>query len=295
LVCAFVFAPAGVLFGHLSLSQIRRTGERGAGLAIAGLSIGYALIVQTVLLLVVAVIGIGWLVVEADRLEALTGQPAVTIDPTHPAELPAFNRPVGLGSNCQYPATPEPASRPVAPPAVGHTSTEPAMVAATLQTNLGPVGLTLNNAQTPCTVNNFVNLARQKFFDGTRCHRMATSASLNALQCGDPTGTGSGGPGYRFPNEYPTNQFRLNDPMVRQPVRYPRGTLAMANSGPGTNGSQFLLIFADSVMPPNYTVFGTIDAAGLRLLDRVAAAGVTGSSHDGAPTMNVSITSVHLP
>ena len=162
-------------------------------------------------------------------------------------------------------------------------------------TSLGPIGLTLNNAETPCTVNNFVSLAQQKFFDGTRCHRLSTSASLSALQCGDPTGTGRGGPGYRFPNEYPTNQFRLNDPMVRQPVRYPRGTLAMANSGPGTNGSQFLLIFADSVMPPNYTVFGTVDAAGLRLLDRVAAAGVTGGSQDGAPTMNVMIASVHLP
>lgn len=295
LVCAFIIAPVGVLLGHLSLSQIRRSGERGAGLAIAALSIGYTLMVQLVLLLLVAVIGFGWLVLEATRLEALAGPPAVQIDPTHPAELPQFQRRVGLGSNCQYPAAPEPASRPVAPPAVGHIATEPATMAATLNTSVGPIGLTLNNGQTPCTVNNFVSLARQKFFDDTRCHRLSTSAALSALQCGDPTGTGKGGPGYRFPNEYPTSQFRLNDPMVRQPVRYPRGTLAMANSGPGTNGSQFFLIFADSVMPPNYTVFGSIDAAGLRLLDRVAAAGVTGGSHDGAPAMDVVISAVQLP
>lgn len=292
LVCAFVFAPLGVIFGHLSLSQLKRTGERGTGLAIAGLSIGYALMVQAVLVVVAAVALFGVLVFEAARLTELTGPPAPTIDPQHPAELPAFKRPVGLGSNCQYPATEDPASRPVAPPAVGHIATVPATVAVTLDTTAGPIGLTLNNAQTPCTVNNFVSLARQRFFDGTRCHRLSTSAVLSALQCGDPTGTGRGGPGYRFPNEYPSNQFRLNDPMVRQPVRYPRGTLAMANSGPGTNGSQFLLIFADSVQPPNYTVFGTIDPAGLGLLDRVAAAGVTG---DGVPVMNVSITSVHLP
>jgi peptidyl-prolyl cis-trans isomerase B (cyclophilin B) len=294
LVCAFIVAPVGVLLGHLSLSQIRRSGERGAGLAIAALSIGYALIVQLVLLLIVAVVGLGWLVIEATRLEALTGPPAVQIDPTHPAELPQFQRRVGLGSNCQYPAAPEPASRPVTPPPVGHIATEPPTMAATLNTSVGPIGLTLNNGQTPCTVNNFVSLARQKFFDGTRCHRLSATAALNALQCGDPTGTGKGGPGYRFPNEYPTSQFRLNDPMVRQPVRYPRGTLAMANAGPGTNGSQFYLMFADSVMPPNYTVFGNIDAAGLQLLDRVAAAGVAGGSHDGAPAMDVVITSVQL-
>ncbi|MGB8406370.1 MAG: peptidylprolyl isomerase [Mycobacterium sp.] len=295
LVCAFVFAPLGILFGHLSLGQLKRSGERGLGLAIAGLAVGYAVVVQVLLILLVAVVGLGWLIVEVARLESLAGPPAVTIDSTHPAELPAFKRPVGLGANCQYPAAPQPPSRPVSAPPVGHIATEPAAIAVTVATSAGPIGLTLNNAQTPCTVNNFVSLARQKFFDGTRCHRLSTSASLHALQCGDPTGTGQGGPGYRFPNEYPTNQFRLTDPMVRQPVRYPRGTLAMANSGPGTNGSQFLLIFADSVQPPNYTVFGTIDPAGLMLLDRVAAAGVRGGSDDGSPAMNVAVTSVQLP
>lgn len=283
------------MFGHLSLGQLKRTRERGTGLAIAGLAISYTAIVQAVLIVIVAVVGAGMLIFEAARMSALSGPGGITIDPLHPNELPAFKRPVGLGSNCQYPATPEPASRPVAPPPTGRIATEPPTIAATLNTNLGPVALTLNNAQTPCTVNNFVSLARQKFYDGTRCHRLSTDTALQALECGDPTGTGTGGPGYRFPNEYPTNQFRLNDPTVRQPVRYPRGTVAMANAGPGTNGSRFLLMFADSICPPNYTIFGTITPAGLAVLDRVASAGVVGGSHEGAPASAVTINSVQLP
>ncbi len=104
------------------------------------------------------------------------------------------------------------------------------------------------------------------------CHRLSTSTELGVLQCGDPTGIGAGGPGYRFPNEYPTNQYRLTDPALKIPVLYPRGTLAMANSGPGTNGSQFFLVYEDSQLPPTYTVFGTIDSARLATLEKVAAA-----------------------
>ena len=94
------------------------------------------------------------------------------------------------------------------------------------------------------------------------------------LQCGDPTGTGTGGPGYRFPNEYPTNQYRLTDPALKAPMLYPRGTLAMANSGPGANGSQFFVVYEDSLLPPTYTVFGTVEPVGLAVIDKVAAAGV---------------------
>ena len=114
------------------------------------------------------------------------------------------------------------------------------------------------------------------------------------LQCGDPSGTGQGGPGYRFPNEYPTNQFRLTDPLMKVPMLYPRGTLAMANSGLGTNGSQFFLVYKDSVMPPTYTVFGTIDQTGLATLDKIAAAGVADGSDDGKPNQDVTIKSVRL-
>ena len=106
------------------------------------------------------------------------------------------------------------------------------------------------------------------------CHRLTTSPTLSVLQCGDPTGTGTGGPGYEFANEYPTDQYPVGDPERRQPVIYPRGTLAMANAGqPGTNGSQFFLVYKDSQLPPQYTAFGTIDETGLATLDKIAAAG----------------------
>lgn len=91
------------------------------------------------------------------------------------------------------------------------------------------------------------------------------------------------GPGYEFANEYPTDQYAPNDPAAQQPVRYPRGTLAMANAGPGTNGSQFFLVYQDSMLPPQYTVFGTIQQDGLDTLDKIAAGGVQGGGTDGPP------------
>jgi peptidyl-prolyl cis-trans isomerase B (cyclophilin B) len=123
---------------------------------------------------------------------------------------------------------------------------------------------------------------------------LAVEPALQLLQCGDPTATGNGGPGYRFPNEYPSNQFRLSDPALKTPVVYPRGTLAMANSGLGTNGSQFFLIYGDSLLPPQYTVFGTIDTKGLAALDKISAAGVKDNSSDGAPATEVTIESVRV-
>ncbi len=163
-----------------------------------------------------------------------------------------------------------------------------------MSTNRGDIGIQLDNGKAPCTVNSFASLAQQGYFDGTTCHRLTTAPQLGVLQCGDPSGTGTGGPGYRFANEYPTNQYRLSDPALKTPVMYPRGTLAMANKGSGTNGSQFFLVYADSMMPPTYTAFGTIDATGLATLDKVAAAGVDGARDDGKPAMDVTIDSVRL-
>jgi peptidyl-prolyl cis-trans isomerase B (cyclophilin B) len=114
------------------------------------------------------------------------------------------------------------------------------------------------------------------------------------LQCGDPKGDGTGGPGYQFANEYPTDQYPPNDPKAQDPVLYPRGTLAMANAGPGTNGSQFFMVYKDSQLPPQYTVFGTIQADGLATLDKIAKAGVAGGGDDGAPAQEVTITSLLL-
>jgi len=214
--------------------------------------------------------------------------------PTGPGTLPAFAAPAGLGDNCQYPASAEKASKENKPPRTGKVPTDPAQVSASMETNQGNIGLMLDNGKAPCTVNSFASLANQDFFNGTTCHRLTTSDSLSVLQCGDPTGKGTGGPGYQFANEYPTNQYQPDDPALMEPVLYPRGTLAMANAGPNTNGSQFFLVYKDSQLPPGYTVFGTIDETGLATLDKIAAAGTADGAPDGAPKSEVKINKLQL-
>lgn len=208
--------------------------------------------------------------------------------------LPAFKPSAEVGTNCQYPATPEPAAKQVKPPRTGKVPTDPAQVSVSMVTNQGHIGLMLANNESPCTVNSFASLVGQKYFDNTKCHRLTTSPGLGVLQCGDPKGEGTGGPGYQFANEYPTDQYPPNDPKAQEPVLYPRGTLAMANAGPGTNGSQFFMVYKDSQLPPQYTVFGTIQPDGLATLDKIAKAGVAGGGEDGAPATEVTITSVLL-
>ncbi|MDT5095827.1 MAG: peptidyl-prolyl cis-trans isomerase [Mycobacterium sp.] len=163
-----------------------------------------------------------------------------------------------------------------------------------MTTNQGAIGLMLDNAKAPCTVNSFASLAQKGFYNDTHCHRLTSSESLHVLQCGDPKGDGTGSPGYQFANEYPTDQYPPDDPDLSQPVVYPRGTLAMANAGPGTNGSQFFLVCGDSRLPPQYTVFGTVDQTGLATLDKIAAAGTADGSEDGQPASDVTITSLRL-
>ncbi|MET0456632.1 MAG: peptidylprolyl isomerase [Mycobacterium sp.] len=218
-----------------------------------------------------------------------------TPTPAAGAPLPPFVAPADLGANCQYPAA-EAAAKANTPPRTGKVPTDPPEVSASMTTNEGNIGLQLDNAKAPCTVNSFASLANQGYFNDTSCHRLTTTPGLSVLQCGDPKGDGMGGPGYQFANEYPTDQFRPDDPALQQPVTYPRGTLAMANAGPGTNGSQFFLVYKDSQLPPGYTVFGTIDETGLATLDKIAAAGVdpaTGAG-DGKPKLPVQIKSLQL-
>ena len=171
-----------------------------------------------------------------------------------------------------------------------HWSSPPAMTintsasySATLQTSCGNIGIKLDAKNAPKTVNSFVFLAQQDYFNHTHCHRL-TTAGLYVLQCGDPTGTGTGGPGYTFPDEY------LNDPAIAGGT-YPAGTVAMANSGPNTNGSQFFLVYQASQLSPAYTPFGTI-TSGLDILQHIAQDGVSGGGTDGAPKDTVVINSV---
>jgi peptidyl-prolyl cis-trans isomerase B (cyclophilin B) len=131
-------------------------------------------------------------------------------------------------------------------------------------------------------VQSFLHLTRHKFFDRTPCHRLTAYPTLKVLQCGDPSGTGEGGPGYRFADELPTDLPPWpGDPTGRK--IYARGTLAMANAGPDTNGSQFFLVQSDSRLFPNYTVFGKVDEAGLATLDKIAAGGIAATPDDPAP------------
>lgn len=248
---------------------------------------------------VVAVAAIVWFVVgrgEDSTATANPGDPSLpagaVIAPEYTGELPPFTHYAGLGRDCEY--TPSgTASKPNTPPRAGEVPTDPATVSLSMATDRGNLGLLLNNGQAPCTVNSFISLANQEFFDDTVCHRLTNSPSLSVLQCGDPGGDGTGGPGYRFADEYPNDQYPPNDPELQKPVRYPRGTVAMANSGPGTNGSQFFLVYQDSQLPPNYTVFGTIDETGLATLDGIAKAGLAdGAQGDGKPAEEVRIKAI---
>ena len=178
---------------------------------------------------------------------------------------------------CTY--TPEgQASKPVSVPDANPPRDGIATV--TLTTSQGAIGLTLDRTTAPCAVNAVTSLAQQGFYNDTPCHRLTTGEGLKVLQCGDPTGSGSGGPGFRYAEEPPTGLAPA--PGGSGASVYSRGLVAMAKtSQPDTTGSQFFLVYGDSQLPPEYTVVGRIDTAGLAVLDRVAAAGSDNSSGDG--------------
>ncbi|ULP45019.2 protein kinase [Mycobacterium lentiflavum] len=230
------------------------------------------------------------------RIPVHTKEPRPGIGPGAPVPaLPAFAPPPDLGANCQYPAAQEASVKPVNPPPSGKISTEPPVIRATITTNVGDIGIALDNAKAPCTVNSFVSLARQQFFDGTQCGKLIIQSDFGILQCGGPDTEGTGGPGYEFANEYPANQYSAGDPAYKQPVLYPRGALTTAPfDGPNPSGSQFNLTYKDSVSDPNCTVFGTIDQAGLATIDKIVKAGVLGNGDDGLPSSPVTITSVRI-
>jgi peptidyl-prolyl cis-trans isomerase B (cyclophilin B) len=192
------------------------------------------------------------------------------------------SRPSTSGSTasgeCHYTKSARSAAKNVGRPPSAITSPTPNT--ATLTTNHGVITLRLNAGAAPCTVNSFTFLAGQHYFDSTSCHRLTTSG-IFVLQCGDPTGTGAGGPGYRFADEN------------LRGATYSAGTVAMANAGPGTNGSQFFLVYADTKLAPKYTPFATI-TAGLDVVRTVAAAGSNNSNGpgDGAPLLPTTIEQV---
>jgi peptidyl-prolyl cis-trans isomerase B (cyclophilin B) len=175
---------------------------------------------------------------------------------------------------CSYDTTGDPA-KPVQPPPTAGVPTT-GTVKYVLKMNEGDVTITMDRAKAPCTVNSFVSLADQGYFDSTKCHRLVDSG-IFVLQCGDPTGTGSGGPGYEFANETDAKES------------YTAGVVAMANAGPNTNGSQFFLVWADSTSldsTPDYTIFGRMNKASTDVVASIAASGQDGSNPAGGGKPN---------
>jgi len=190
---------------------------------------------------------------------------------TSPAAAPG-------GANCG-PKPTQPA-RGAEYPAEPKVTVAPAVYTATIETNCGEIVAALDAKAAPHTVNSFAFLSEHHYFDNTPCHRLTTQG-IYVLQCGDPTGSGTGGPGYTIPDENLTG------------AKYPAGTLAMANTGqPHTGGSQFFFCYADTNLPPQYTPFGHV-TQGLDVLQAIAKNGEDDSNGpgDGKPNKPVYILS----
>lgn len=185
--------------------------------------------------------------------------------------------------SCDYPADGQDPARDVEAPAA--EAPAEGTVTTVMTTNFGDITITMDRADAPCTINSFVSLSEQGFYDDTPCPRIGDQEGFGILQCGDPTGTGSGGAGYTVADELTGDET------------YGAGTIAMANTGaPDTNGSQFFLVFLDSQFPPSYTTFGTIDEAGLEVIKAIAAEG-NDAAHPaggGAPNKDVTIEKVTI-
>ncbi|WP_144125455.1 peptidylprolyl isomerase [Catellatospora sichuanensis] len=200
-------------------------------------------------------------------------------------EDPAAANPLPQGNVCTW--TPDDAK---ANPNLKDVGTPPTEVSTkgtqtmTITTNHGVIEAKVNTAKAPCTAASMTYLASKNFFDNTKCHRLVTEG-IKVLQCGDPSGTGNGGPSYKMAEE--------NLPNVTEPTKaYPPGTLAMAKTqAPNSTGSQFFIVYGESQLGPDYTVLGTI-TKGLDVVEKVAKDGIAA---DGiAPKTPVTITSLKM-
>lgn len=159
------------------------------------------------------------------------------------------------------------------------SSNEQKSYMATMRTTAGDIEITLNDQETPKTVQNFVDLAKKNFYNGTIFHRVIKGFMI---QGGDPKGDGTGGPGYTFDDEPFTGE-------------YTRGTVAMANAGPNTNGSQFFIMHGDVALPKNYVIFGRV-TKGMDVVDKIASApvGPNAGGEPSKPQKPVRVTSVDV-
>jgi peptidyl-prolyl cis-trans isomerase B (cyclophilin B) len=210
-------------------------------------------------------------------------------------------------SHCTWKPNPDPSASPSAsaapnpnlkdvgtPPATGEPRS--GYRDMTIKTNLGTVVIRMDLTKAPCTAASFTYLASKNFFNNSPCHRLVNQSGtdqqsgqaqeFHVLQCGDPSGTGTGGPKYEFDNEYvPTNAR----------PQYPAGSVAMANSGPNTNSSQFFIVYGDTLLSADYTLFGQV-VQGLDIVQQVGAAGddeaFAQQAGGGHPNKKITIESV---
>jgi len=192
--------------------------------------------------------------------------------------VPSSNSPA---TPCTYTAGGTAAKQVKAP-----TNTSPAktgQVQAKISLNGETVDVTLDRSLAPCSVNSFLSLASQGFYDGTSCHRITKSAGLNVLQCGDPSGKGNGGPGYEYAPQAPQN------------ATYKVGALAMANTGPTGEASQFFIVYGPTTVSPSYSIIGTVSEAGMKVVDAITSKGVKDNQQEGAPAAAAKIDSVTVP
>jgi peptidyl-prolyl cis-trans isomerase B (cyclophilin B) len=243
--------------------------------------------VSAIAVVVVAAVGVGIAAIGgafghagAKQAKAASTTPSATASAA--ATPSPTNTPAMVNGKCVYTASGTASRKVSLPPAKPDTA---ATYTATVKTNRGTIVIDLLGSKAPCTVNSFASLADQKFYDKTPCPRLSNSQGLYILQCGDPTGTGKGGPGYEFGSENLAG------------ATYPAGTLAMANSGqPDSNGSQFFLVFRTTALPPSYTPFGQV-VSGLDILQNVGKRGFGPPLNPyggGAPKESVEIESVTI-
>ena len=193
---------------------------------------------------------------------ACVALPACAVAPT----VTTTDAGAGAGVTCTYRITNRPAQAVDPPSGTGVPNAGTSTVV--LHFAAGDVTVTLDRAGAPCAAHSFESLAQQGFYNDTSCHRMGTG-QYPFLQCGDPTGTGTGGPGYWFDDE------------LAHVTGYPKGAVAMANSGKNTNGSQFFILYGDAPFKPDYTVFGHVDDKGVAVIAGLAASGTDNAEGAG--------------
>jgi peptidyl-prolyl cis-trans isomerase B (cyclophilin B) len=217
----------------------------------------------------------------ADGGSSVSPSPSTSVTPstspsgsTSPSASPSTTTSV---QGCTTPPEPTVKTQTWSAPPSG-TLAGPATI--TLATNCGDIVIeTVDPAKAPKTTASMAFLASQGYYTDSACFRLTTEG-IFVLQCGSPNNDGTGGPGYTVPDENLPADGANN---------YPRGTVAMANAGPGTAGSQFFIVYKDTTLGPDYTIWGTV-VSGLDVVEKVAAAGTANGSGDGAPAQPIVIT-----